>query len=207
MSFSKLPYDSCAYDKQLQESVSVGAYMLNTPKVNSKQGMFFDSPYVRLDKNSVAHCKNKSLIDVDSELLGLNMKNTKCLSERLFDSEYCKNAPLTSGSEASSFMSPEDTKLSNPPCTLRGTGWNRWEWLCEDPQRYAILPFETNIQNRIVVKDNHRPCLPNIKDSNDVLPKNKDDSCYTDKEIKNMYEEKAAIPFVHWRSCDEIRKL
>ena len=27
------------------------------------------------------------------------------------------------------FKGSEDTRLSNPPCNLRGTGWNRWEWL------------------------------------------------------------------------------
>jgi hypothetical protein len=206
MSFAKLSYDTCAYNTYLEESINVGKYMLNTPSVACKDNCFFTSPYVRLDKFGVAQCDNKELIDVDSELLGLNMKNTKCPKERTFDSSYCKNGKLDDCTDT--FMSPEDTKLSNPPCTLRGTGWNRWEWLCENPQDTAIMPFEREIQNRIVVKDNHRPCIPILKSSDDVMPSHyKNTDCYTDAEIKSMYDEKETIPFIHWRSCDEIRKL
>ena len=53
----------------------------------------------------------------------------------------------------------EDTRLSNPINNLRGTGWNRWEWLCLNPQERVLMPFDHAI-NRIVVKDNHRPCVP-----------------------------------------------
>ena len=57
----------------------------------------------------------------------------------------------------------EDTRLMNPPCNLRGTGFNRWEWLCLNPQDRTEMPFDTNICNRIIVKDNHRPCIPKLK--------------------------------------------
>lgn len=206
MSFAKLSYDTCAYDKYLEESMGVGKYMLNSPSVDCKGNCFYPSPYVRLDKTGVATCKNKALIDVDSELLGLNVKQTKCPKEKYFDSDYCQNNKLEDCE--TQFMSPEDTKLSNPPCTLRGTGWNRWEWLCENPQDKAIMPFEREIQNRIIVKDNHRPCVPVLKNQKDVMPSHYgSDDCYTDKEIVSMYEEKEAMPFVHWRDCNEIRRL
>ena len=45
----------------------------------------------------------------------------------------------------------EDTRLSNPSCNLRGTGWNRWEWLCLNPQEKVEVPFDYNISNRIIV--------------------------------------------------------
>lgn len=206
MSFSKLSYDTCAYNKYLEESVGVGKYMINTPSVSCKKDCFYPSPYVRLDKFGVAKCNNKELVDVDSELLGLNVKQTKCPKEKNFDSKYCDNEKLTDC--ADTFMSPEDTKLSNPPCTLRGTGWNRWEWLCENPQNMALMPFEREIQNRLIVKDNHRPCIPNLKSNDDVMPSHYGDTnCYTDAEVVSMYEEKETTPFIHWRSCDEIRRL
>ena len=55
----------------------------------------------------------------------------------------------------------EEIRTSNPPCNLRGTGWNRWEWLCMDPQERVLMPFDNMVSNRIIVKDNHRPCVPN----------------------------------------------
>ena len=35
----------------------------------------------------------------------------------------------------------EDTRLSNPPCNLRGTGINRWEYLDRNPQEFFEVPF------------------------------------------------------------------
>lgn len=56
-------------------------------------------------------------------------------------------------------LKEDDTRLSNPACNLRGTGINRWEWLCMNPQDRVEIPFDHNISNRLVVKDNHRPCV------------------------------------------------
>jgi hypothetical protein len=206
MSFSKLSYDTCAYDKYLEESLGVGNYMLNAPFTNCDKDCFFQSPYVRQSMGGVALCDNKELIEVYSELLGLNMKQSKCPKERVFDANYCKTNKLKDC--GSDFMNPEDTLLSNPPCTLRGTGWNRWEQLCENPQDKAIMPFEREISNRTIVKDNHRPCIPILKNNDDVMPSHyKDGTCITDVEVENMYNEKESTPFIHWRSCDEIRRL
>lgn len=205
MSFSKLAYDNCAYSTDLKESIKPGDYMLNTPKNDCNSNTFVDSPYIRLDKTGVATCKNKELVDISSELFGLNMKAVKCPEKRTFDSSYCENNILST--EHNSFMDSEDTLISNPPCTLRGTGWNRWEWLHANPQEKAIMPFDINIQNRIVVKDNHRPCIPDIMDSEESFPEAySDDTCYTDKEAFIKYNDTESVPFIHWRSCDEIRK-
>jgi hypothetical protein len=205
MSFAKLSYDNCAYTTDLKESLKPGEYMLNTPKNDCDSNTFFDSPYIRLGKTGVATCKNKELVDVHSELLGLNMKAVKCPEKRSFDSDYCDNKQLQI--ENNTFMDSEDTKMSNPPCTLRGTGWNRWEWLHTDPQEKAIVPFNINMDNRIIVKDNHRPCVPTLSDKDASLPEAfGDDSCYTDKEAFMLYKETESTPFIHWRSCDEIRK-
>lgn len=206
MSFTKLPYDSCAYTKDLQESEDVGKYMLNTPKNDCGENCFHPSPHIRLDKKNIGMCKNKSIVDVHSELLGLNMKLSECPSKRTIDPLYCENAFLKDCENT--FLSAEETKISNPPGTLRGTGWNRWEWLCSNPQDNAIVPFETNIQNKTIVKDNHRPCLPTLKNSDPVLP-NDDNVCITDKgqAFEKMYDNEEQVPFIHWRPCCEINKL
>ena len=54
----------------------------------------------------------------------------------------------------------EYTLLSNPPCNLRGTGWNRWEWLCQDPQANVITPYYFGTDTKQLAKDLHRPCVP-----------------------------------------------
>jgi hypothetical protein len=43
--------------------------------------------------------------------------------------------------------------LVDPPCTLRGTGVNRWQWLCENPQENVMVPFDYLIDSRHAAKD------------------------------------------------------
>ena len=53
---------------------------------------------------------------------------------------------------------------------MRELGINRWEWLCLDPQERVLIPFDHNINNRIIVKDNHRPIIPKPLDQTVALP-------------------------------------
>jgi hypothetical protein len=48
----------------------------------------------------------------------------------------------------------------DPPCTARGSGWNRWEWLCQNPQEGIMLPFDNLVTTRLAAKDSYRPCIP-----------------------------------------------
>ena len=117
------------------------------------------------------------LIDVDSELMNLTRPATNCPSRKYIpDGNQCNESHklqeaknnLVHGKDC--FFDVEDTRLSNPACNLRGTGWNRWEWLCLNPQDRVLMPFDHNINNRLVVKDNHRPCIPKPIDVSLSLP-------------------------------------
>jgi hypothetical protein len=44
-------------------------------------------------------------------------------------------------------------KYSNPPCTLRASGWNRWEYLPHNPQDNFETPFDFFIPSRTQSKD------------------------------------------------------
>ena len=57
----------------------------------------------------------------------------------------------------------EDTRLSNPPATLRGTGINRFQPLGLNPQAKIFFPGEYHTSTRLVFRDNHRPCIPSLK--------------------------------------------
>ena len=92
------------------------------------------------------------------------VKNTSsCGQNNLKEGSRCPDSYSKGLTHWKDCMIPaEETRTSNPPCNLRGTGWNRWEWLCLDPQERVEIPFDYNIDNRIVVKDNHRPCIPTL---------------------------------------------
>ena len=97
----------------------------------------------------------------------------------------------------------EETRISNPPCNLRGTGWNRWEWLCLNPQERIEIPFDWNISNRIVVKDNHRPCIPTPIDPVPSLPKGGTIPC---EKTNGTCSAPTNPVSVQWRHLDEIKK-
>ena len=99
---------------------------------------------------------NNAQTEVSESFKNVNEKDVKC-GNNLTHFKKC-------------FVPTEDTRLSDPACNLRGTGFNRWEWLCLNPQEKALVPFDYNISNRIVVKDNHRACIPKPIDQRLPLP-------------------------------------
>jgi len=145
-------------------------------------------------------------VDVESELLNLNRPGTKCADKKYKPdcastdcanqghpcgagvSETCTNAenslrnPWNRPGDNNLYDFPkckfqtEDTRLSNPSNNLRGTGWNRFVPLCKDPQEQVTFPGEYMISTRIVVKDNHRPCVyaPGINNMHPVEKKGKE---------------------------------
>jgi hypothetical protein len=117
--------------------------------------------------SGVSRCKDFHIIDVDSELKNIVRPATNCPTGKFMGEKFCD---LNHFPDCKRRSPTEDTRISNPPCTLRGTGWNRWEWLCRNPQENALVPFEYNINYRLVAKDNHRPCVPKPIDDDKVLP-------------------------------------
>lgn len=161
-SLTRLNQDECTYKQNLKQSMGPGEYMVNVPHTRCDE-CFEPDPSFRMSSqvrqpNGVSRCANTHFIDVDSELKGITRPATNCAQDQFLGQKYCnlKHMPDCNRDHR---RPTEDTRLSNPPCTLRGTGWNRWEWLCMNPQDKALVPFEYNINNRLLVKDNHRPCV------------------------------------------------
>lgn len=198
---SSLNYDDCTYKHNLQQSVSIGDYMINQPRVECV-ACFEASPSVTLNGNGVDVCADKPLIDVDSELKLINRQATNCPTQKYLPTgkSYCAKSSLTDCRG----LTNEDTRLSNPPCTMRSSGWNRWEWLCQNPQDKALVPFDFMISNRTVVKDNHRPCIPKPVDQSHTLPPlNADDTVYQPKTTCNSMS--TDIPSKVWRKNGEYQ--
>jgi len=221
MSFNRLPYDTCAYKQVLAETIGPGVYQINRPPV-SCEPCFPDDPQIRLQSRGASVSKTTSLIDIDSEMLGITRKNSRCPENKyLSDGQASHNCGAQTGVGATKcnssvcldynpihfkncFSHVEDTRLSNPPCTLRGTGWNRWEWLCQNPQERVTIPFDYQISSRTVVKDNHRPCIPNPLNQYNSWP------TPTNKPICENIVRTCGVPTdppsVQWRSAEEIRR-
>lgn len=185
MSFNRLNYDACTYKHNVKQSIGAADYYIGTPRVDCR-ACFPTDPSIMLGFGHPgpisggiggAVCKDKPLTDVSSELLGITRKASNCPDEK-FTPDGGRFCSLTEIKDCNSFPN-ESTRLSNPTCTLRGTGWNRWEWLCQNPQDKCLVPFDFNISNRLIVKDNHRPHIQKpINQINALPPANNDDNMY-----------------------------
>ena len=168
MSFNRLDYDTCAYKQELSESIGPGEYLLGTPHI-SCEDCFTKDPQLIMQRAGASVAKNVPMIDIDSELMNITRKLSDCSSND-FIPKFNEKGEIDNSLEVVDFKdcgipTIENTRLSNPSCNLRGTGWNRWEWLCNNPQE-----FDNNISNRLVVKDNHRPVIPKLIDQAPILP-------------------------------------
>ena len=209
MSFNRLNYDTCTYVHNLRQSVGSADYFLGTPMPHC-QPCFSTDPQLRVGTGGTqswpgSACPGKPLVDVSSELFGITRSATNCPTAKyLPDPTFCAN-PATL-KDCQSALPAENTRISNPSCTLRGTGWNRWEWLCQNPQENAFVPFDFNIDNRLIAKDTHRPCLPDPVDQSLALPP----ACMDAPALSPEYQPTCGkvadnLPSVAWRSCDAIR--
>jgi len=204
--FTRNKYDVQDYNRDLYQTIRPGHFKTNLPR-NTCDGCL-NAPFHNASNGNSIY-ENK-LIDVDSDLMGLNVKNSKC-PEKLFNPEKAnekfKQSMKTNYSDCMNFVG-ESTRLSNPTCTLRGTGWNRWEWLCQNPQDRAIVPFNTQLNTSIMTKDDHRPCIPQFVDNSLSLPvsENNDDNVvmYYDQNIKNGLENKENFFSQNWKNCAQI---
>ena len=113
-------------------------------------------------------------VDVESELMNItrsasnnpdkkyNPLNDKCRK----DNSCLVNFP-------DCHILTDDTRLSNPASNLRGTGINRFNPLCLDPQKQVFFPGTQHIPTRIVVKDNFKRAVPRpAVNSMDPVPVN-----------------------------------
>lgn len=157
MSFTHLRYDACTYAHDLRQSLGVGEYVFTTP-----------TPECVACLNATAcGAGGPSRVDVQSELRGITRKASRCPADMASSMPQCQSTKVANCRP----ILDEHTRLSNPPCTLRGSGVNRFQWLCTNPQLVAERPFQADRSNRLMVKDCYRPQVDVPLDPSDVLPR------------------------------------
>jgi hypothetical protein len=203
-SFNNLRYDVNTYQFDLRQSVGPGEYTLGTPTPHC-QPCFADDARMNLGTTGGADCDNVPLVDVESDLHNVGRRATNCPTGHYLPKPPCTLKPYDNCTRQT--LPAADTRLNNPPATLRGTGWNRWEWLCMDPQARALVPFDFNVDTTIVAKDNHRPHIARPLDQTAAMPPAK---YVADPSVGAPHWQPACLtpnndpPTMHWRSCEEV---
>lgn len=192
-SFENLIYDTGAYCVDLKQSTAPLKWRLDPVYANNCNACRpADVGYIGRQGTSVTH--QIPLIDVDSDMKLLNYRNTRDPSQKYIPHCYyckrimegypcgdgittCKDCRAKMYHFPSCSISTEYSRLVNPPCNIRGTGVNRFQPLCLDPQdlnRWEY-PGEVGINSRMFFLDNHVPCIPQLKSQTAVLPKSEQD--------------------------------
>lgn len=130
-----------------------GRYMLEAP-FRYGNAAFIAEPTVLNQKWGAAHDMNSTKTAVESDLTNRGRPSARTLC-----GQWQPTAPnqLTPMPEVNWPRNWE--RLTDPASTLRGTGWNRWEWLCQNPQENVMIPFEHGVESRLAAKDGYLDSL------------------------------------------------
>ena len=159
MSFTRFYDDNCRIEKQLQEITGTGRYMLNTPGPGNKP-CFMEDPYLRLQQWG-ANLKTNS-INLESDLRGLTRSaNKDCLNQNNYKTKAVRSSnisypvcdPIT-----------EQPRVTHPAWEVRDLEQVNWSILPHDPQENTCIPFQNNLNTRILEKNNYVAKYPTLKD-------------------------------------------
>jgi len=205
MSYTRLKYDDNTYKYSLAATVEPGNYMTQTPR-NCDNCVYY-APGIILDGKADVLC-DKALIDIDSELLNITRKNSQCPADKYIPDGKAFCNYYSTLKECTDLV-PEPTLISNPKCTGHEVTVNRWEWLCKNPQDKSLVPFDYLINNRLIVKDNHRPLIERPLDQSCALPPVDNNKIIYDWSSKwlNCNNSQVNIPNVPVVKCKNIREL
>lgn len=187
--FERQFYDEEAYKQALKQSTAPIMRILDPIAVTRCDPCRPGEPgYISKVGVSITH--QRPLVDVESDLLRLNYRNTKDPNQEYKPTcpqcgSCSEGYPCGGGVVAGCQNCQENlfhlprcdigtdyTRISNPLCTAREVGINRFQPLCLDPQdeNRWLHPSEVGISYRNVVKDNHVPCVPRLIDQTPLLP-------------------------------------
>jgi hypothetical protein len=160
--------DDCHITDDTRVTTGPGRYVLEAPN-GYCNGTFAPEPTVRVQKWGDAQVDTYIKTDVESDLFNINRGPVRETCGQYNPSNNRMNSSSKRAIKEASFPQTH-TRLNDPPCTGRGVGWNRFEWLCQNPQENVMIPFDWFVPGRILHKDAHRPCIPTPMSTEPALP-------------------------------------
>lgn len=151
MSFTRFHDDPCRIVKQNQQMTDQGRYILNVPG-NGPNPCYMKDPQIIPQKWAGNIWTNP--VDVQSSLLGLNNPLSKrdCLSEYSINFNLgIKSNPVEYPS--CSTLTTDQSRVTHPAYKYRDLEQVDWYYLPLDPQENVFLPFNNNLNTRILEKD------------------------------------------------------
>lgn len=163
MSFTRYHDDKVRIQKQLMISTNSGRYALTTPGPGINLP-FISDPHIRLEKWGANYLNNG--ISIENDLRGLTRRtghdgiNTNNYLK--YSANISKNTYPTNNN-----VFVEESRAILPPFIFRESEMYRWEEPFLDPQKNIEIPFNYEMQSRIIEKDKYTDkYLSNINKNN-----------------------------------------
>lgn len=153
--FTRSKYDDFHQADDMRITSYALRYTLDKP-LHQCGARFIVDPTVRIQQNGAGASFPDGMYrtDVESDLKNINRVGTRvrCETMQYNPTTNQLNAhPLKPVPDAS--FPQEACHLTNPPCTLRSSGWNRWMSLPHQPQVTFETPFDFLIPSRTLDKE------------------------------------------------------
>uniref|UniRef100_A0A6C0KJS5 Uncharacterized protein n=1 Tax=viral metagenome TaxID=1070528 RepID=A0A6C0KJS5_9ZZZZ len=114
----------------------------------------------RLQESGNGWVAGKWRTEVESDLKGIGRPPSKWREDDLLYDPRTNEMNLAGYANGQDENFPQNfNRLTNPPCTLRTTGWNRWQPLLHNPQAAFETPFDHFIPSRDIDKYKFRTHL------------------------------------------------
>ncbi len=167
-SMNRRTYDGCKTSDDLRVTTGPGRYQMDIPQ-QSCEACFAPEPTVRQQMWGASLNQGFMKTDVESDLFNINRPTTRTVCDQYNPDKNKINAAGVKNVKECSFPQTH-SRLVDPPCNNRAVGWNRWEWLCDNPQESVMIPFDNLVTTRLQKKDQFRPCIPVPQDQSALLP-------------------------------------
>jgi hypothetical protein len=116
-------------------------YYVNPPDANCPKSFPVDAT-VRLQHSGNSWPSGEWKTDVESDLKGINRFGNRSVPKTLYNPDTNKMNNTSYASAPDESFPMIFNRLTNPPCTLRATGWNRWDSVPHQPQLTYETPFD-----------------------------------------------------------------
>lgn len=132
-------------------STGPGRWALNPPNAYGNAA-FVPTVTTINQKWGAAHDMTSTKTDVESDLKNLGRPTVRTTCGQYQPEQGAAIASRLTAMPEVAFPQTS-SHLADPPCTLRSTGVNRWEWLPENPQQNVMVPFPYLVDTRHESKD------------------------------------------------------
>jgi len=145
MAFTRFSNDTVLQEKRLEESTFSGIYHINTPG-NGVNNPYINDIHIRLQKWGANLHTNST--NIESQLRTMNIPLGRDTS--MYTDSEPSHSKLSYSDK--SFL-VDETRASMPAWKLRSKDQSRFAYLPRNPQEKIFIPFQNNLNTRMLEKD------------------------------------------------------